>query len=381
METKSGFEIGPVRPPSEARSLLLRVTRNCPWNKCHFCTIYKGERFSLRPKEDVIEEIHLLKQVVEEIFLWRKRGPLSEGEITQRLARKFGEENQWAFYSAFRWMEEDFQSVFLQDANTLIVRPSSLREILLELRRAFPQIQRITSYARSHTVERISQEELSALAEAGLNRIHIGMETGSTKILQLVDKGVDQETHISAGQKVKKAGIELSLYYMPGLGGLEYMEESARDTAHCINEINPDFLRIRTLAVQSHSLLAQDYEQGIFTFAGDTKNAEELLLFIGDLKGITTHIKSDHILNLLPEVNGKMPQGKEKIIRALEEYLSLDQENQTLFRFGRRWGLVQTLGQFKKPGVSDDLREVMAGYGVNQNNIDDLVQVQMRQFI
>ncbi len=381
MEDYRGFEIGPIRPPSEARSLLLRVTRNCPWNQCHFCTLYKGEKFSLRPKEDVIQEIHLLRKVVDRIFLWRKQGVLSEQEMTQELIREFGVENEWAFYSAFQWMEEGFQSVFLQDANTLILRPESLKEILEELRQAFPQVQRVTSYARSHTISRISQEQLDALAQAGLNRIHIGMETGSTQVLRLVQKGVDKETHILAGQRVKQAGIQLSLYYMPGLGGLEYLKESAEDTADCVNAVDPDFLRIRTLAVQSHSPLARDYQDGVFTFAGDTKNVEELLLFVENLKGITTHIKSDHVLNLLPEVNGKLPERKEKILRVMRDYLALSTREQNVFRFGRRWGLVQNLSHWKKPGVAQQIEEIMKAQGVNDDNIDELIPVQMTRFI
>ena len=36
------FEQGPILPPSEAESLLIRLTRNCPWNKCLFCPVYKS---------------------------------------------------------------------------------------------------------------------------------------------------------------------------------------------------------------------------------------------------------------------------------------------------------------------------------------------------
>ena len=36
------YEIGPIRPPSEAQSLLIRVTRGCHWNKCKFCGLYKN---------------------------------------------------------------------------------------------------------------------------------------------------------------------------------------------------------------------------------------------------------------------------------------------------------------------------------------------------
>ena len=69
------FETGPIRPPSEAYSLLIRATRNCPWNRCSFCQTYKGQKFELRPVEDVIRDIEMAKLIVEGIKeLGREKG-------------------------------------------------------------------------------------------------------------------------------------------------------------------------------------------------------------------------------------------------------------------------------------------------------------------
>lgn len=51
------IEIGPIRPPSESESLLIRVTRGCHWNKCYFCGLYKSMKFSMRPLEEIITDI------------------------------------------------------------------------------------------------------------------------------------------------------------------------------------------------------------------------------------------------------------------------------------------------------------------------------------
>ena len=55
IRSKYGFETGIYRPPSEggSSSLLIRVTRNCPWNRCTFCSMYKGQKFQLRSPEEV----------------------------------------------------------------------------------------------------------------------------------------------------------------------------------------------------------------------------------------------------------------------------------------------------------------------------------------
>lgn len=62
-----GFEQGPIRPPSEAASLLIRLTRNCPWNRCSFCPVYKGTSFSVRPPEHIIKDIDQVKHQVDRI--------------------------------------------------------------------------------------------------------------------------------------------------------------------------------------------------------------------------------------------------------------------------------------------------------------------------
>jgi len=64
-EDYHGFEQGPIRPPSEARSLLIRATRNCPWNHCEFCPVYKGSKFSLRTVEEVKADIETIKEMVD----------------------------------------------------------------------------------------------------------------------------------------------------------------------------------------------------------------------------------------------------------------------------------------------------------------------------
>ena len=82
------FEIGPIRPPSEAQSLLLRVTRNCPWNKCEFCHTYKGELFSFRSVEEIKKDIDHVKEIVDEIrqLSWSMG---FAGEISQDVFRTF----------------------------------------------------------------------------------------------------------------------------------------------------------------------------------------------------------------------------------------------------------------------------------------------------
>ncbi len=328
-ERYSGFEQGPIRPPSESDSLLLRVTRNCPWNQCTFCGLYKGQTFSIRPVEDVLKDIDSVKSVISD---------LQNGTPHDRDAA-----DQWSYHSAKAWFENGMKSVFLQDANTLVIKPDDLLAILASIRENFPEVERITSYARSQTVARISDKDLARLKDGGLNRIHIGMESGSDIILKRIKKGVDKETHIKAGQKVKKAGIELSEYIMPGLGGVEYSTENAVETASALNQIDPDFIRIRTLALPDQTGLAADLRNGLFSRAGDILIIQEMMLLLENLEGITSTVVSDHIINLLPEVEGTLPDDKKYMLSILKNFLSLDYVEKMIYIIGRRIGVMRGL--------------------------------------
>ena len=376
-----GFELGPIRPPSEAHSLLLRITRNCPWNKCRFCCLYRGETFSIRPVEHVIRDIDTIRHYVGEVDrITQQPGGGDRWDLFALSAGK-PESVQMAMHMALNWIRSGMKSVFLQDANSLVVKPDDLVKILDHLCRTFPQIERITSYARSQSIARISDKDMARIAAAGLNRIHIGMESGADEVLDLVKKGVDKQTHIVAGKKVKAAGIELSEYFMPGLGGAAYSRQNALETADAINQIDPDFVRIRTLAIPEQVELHQDVQTGEFTPLGDIEMVEELLLFLENLDGIKSVIKSDHILNLLQEVDGRLPDDRERITAPIRRFLAMPPDQQLLYIVGRRGGVFSRLEDMNKPELTRLAEEIRTAHAVTLDNVDDFIAEVVKRFI
>jgi hypothetical protein len=291
------------------------------------------------------------------------------------------ENQQIAFQSALRWFQGGMKSVFLQDADALIIKPDDLVEILLQIRKSFPQVRRITSYARSQTIARISDENMTRLAQAGLNRIHIGMESASDEVLSFIKKGVDKKTHIVAGQKVKRAGIELSEYFMPGLGGEQYSRANALETADALNQINPDFIRIRTLAIPESVELFQDFQSGAFARIGDVQMVEELLLFLKTLRGISSTVESDHILNLFQEVEGRLPEDKERMTAPIREFLAMAPEDQLAYMVGRRTGVFFRLSDMTNPELLKLAYEMREAYRVTLDNVDVFAAGMMQRFI
>jgi hypothetical protein len=380
-DTYEGFEQGPIRPPSEAASLLIRITRNCPWNRCTFCPIYKQQTLSLRPVDHVLKDIDAIARHLYDIqYLMEKSGPVSR-EAMNNLAAKVDKEEWMAFYAAQNWINAGMHSIFLQDANSLIIKPDRLLQILEHLKQRFPWVERITSYARSHTIFRISDSNLRQFAASGLNRIHIGMESGSDKVLALIRKGVDKETQIRAGLKVKKAGMELSEYVMPGLGGKEFSSDHALETADALNQINADFIRLRTLAIPNHVELYKNFISGAFDKLGDRAMAEELLLFLESLGGITSTLKSDHILNLFEEVEGTFPEDKQRMTKVIRRFLAMKSEEQIIYQVGRRTGLFSRLDQLAEPDMRRRAEKTCAKLHVTPENVDSIVDEMTKRFI
>jgi radical SAM superfamily enzyme YgiQ (UPF0313 family) len=332
------FEQGPIRPPSEARSLLIRVTRNCPWNRCEFCNIYKNETFSRRSLEEVKADIRTARELYDDIHAlsWRSgKGGKVDDRLIQNLwssPRQYGESHR----SVAMWMYFGAEQAFLQDANSLMVDTEELTEILRFLRKTFPTIRRITSYARSSTLRRKSEEEFRSLAAAGLNRIHVGMESGYDPLLTFMRKGVTAAQHVEAGRKVVAAGISLSEYMLLGLGGKRWWQEHAVESARVLNQINPDFIRMRTLTVRGGMPLNQKLASGEFELQSEEEIVREERLFIQSLENITSRLASDHVLNLLEEVEGKFPEDKERMLAVIDEYLALSERDRMIYNLGRR---------------------------------------------
>ncbi|HQP50627.1 MAG TPA: radical SAM protein [Syntrophorhabdaceae bacterium] len=345
MSNSLRYEIGPIRPPNEAYSLLVRFTRNCPWNRCAFCRVYKGRRFEKRSLDEIKRDIDSIKAIYNDILaLSWKQG--YAGQVTEQFVESIFSASSFneCYKSVVVWLYFGGKNVFIQDANSLTMKPGDFISALTYLKEAFPTIERVTSYARSRTIaKRLSVEDLKAMKEAGLTRLHIGLESGNDFLLTYMNKGVTKDGHIESGRKVKKSGIELSEYIVLGMGGRKWWKEHVDDTSDVLNAINPDFIRFRTLKVTKDMPIFEKVECGDFVISSEEEIIKEERSLIERLNGITSYIKSDHILNLLEEIEGKLPEDKEKMLRIIDDFTSLGDEQRLTFRFGRRAGIYRRL--------------------------------------
>lgn len=361
------FELGPIRPPSEAFSLLIRVTRNCSWNRCKFCPIYKGTKFQLRSVVEVKQDIDTAKAIVDRIkeLAWKSGRGDSVREVAAMVLNNPPND---AYRNVALWLYAGGKNAFLQDANTLIVKTGELVEIIRYLKETFPGISRITSYSRSKTAARKSLQELIELREAGLSRIHMGLESGYDPVLQFMDKGVTATDHITGGKNIVASGISLCEYVMLGVGGRTVWREHAVETARVLNEIDPDYIRFRTMTIQPRMLLHNDVVSGDFIRQTDEEIVEEEKLLI---ESLTCHsnIVSDHIINLLQEVEGKLPEDKEKMLAVISRFQALPPEDRVNFKLGRRLGVYNRLDDLDNTHLRDEVDRVMGRLG--QDGVSD----------
>jgi radical SAM superfamily enzyme YgiQ (UPF0313 family) len=288
------YELPPMRPPSEARSLLIRVMRGCPWNYCTFCSAYKDipRKALMRSVEDVKSDIDELRIECDDM---RRRGYVVAPS-----------------------------TAFLADSNAIIVKTAGLVQIVVHLLEAFPSLERVTSYGRAKTVMTKHLDELRELRQAGLNRLHLGLESGDDGILERVKKGASSEQMITAGLKVKEAGFELSEYVMPGLGGRERSQQHVEGTARVLNAVDPHYTRVRSLILAPGTPLYQEYEAGEFQAMSLLDVTREIRALVERLE-ITGRLCFDHFSNppfLRMDWEGyKFPEEKEEVLSTIDSAL------------------------------------------------------------
>ena len=355
------FRIGPIRPPSEATSLLLQVTNGCTWNKCRFCRIYRHTKFKAYSADSIRRDIDTMVLYAQRARRHRdSSGRWDIDSLNREIMMSKGDERQ-CFYMVANWLVNGGENVFLQDGNTTALSSGRLTDVLVYLRQAFPGIKRITSYGRAENLSRISAEEFAELKAAGLDRIHSGFESGSDAVLSLINKGTTAQQEITAGRNIKAGGIELSVYFMPGIGGRDLTAENPEGMAEVINSISPDFVRIRTAVVKPGTELYDDFLTGKYTLCSDDEKILEIRRLIEASETEGTVLVSDHIINLLQQVSGRLDTDRDRMLGIIDGYLGMPEEERVMFRLARRMAKVISPDDMKRLSEAEieDIRHIM----------------------
>jgi radical SAM superfamily enzyme YgiQ (UPF0313 family) len=332
------FEIGIYRPPSEggSYSLLVRFTRNCPWNRCEFCAMYKTEKFQVRPVAEIKHDIDAIAALCGDLTQGGRIDEVTRESVVALLGRHPELNYHSGFAMVYHWLVSGGKTAFVQDANSLIMPTDALVEVLQYLRKTFPSIVRVTSYARSRTLSRKKHEELTAIRLAGLDRVHVGLESGDDELLRKVKKGVTAKGHIDGGRKAMAAGFQLSEYWMPGLGGRAKWQQHALNTSRVLNAIKPGYIRSRPFYTIPDTPMWAAVQAGEFQMLTPHEQLLELKTMIEALE-VTSRVCFDHAGNYWTDRRGnllftqnyegyKFPEEKQDVLDRIAEGLQVDQQ-------------------------------------------------------
>lgn len=269
------------RPPSEAESFILRVTRGCAHNSCTYCNMYRGVKFE----------------------------KLSDDQIMRQIAMAYSTD------------AEGVRRVFLADGDALVLPTERLLNILAVLKKYFPNLERVSSYAAPRDILAKSVEELTELRRAGLALLYYGMESGDAQTLKDIRKGVNDKQSIEAGKRVIAAGMKLSIMIILGIAGKEGSTRHALATAHAINEIKPTMMSALSLMLYRGSELKEQFERGEFHPLTPAQLMEELKLIMEhvDLPESEHMIfRSNHVSNYI-RLAATLPRDKEQLLKDIDK--------------------------------------------------------------
>jgi radical SAM superfamily enzyme YgiQ (UPF0313 family) len=272
------------RPPSEAGSLIIQATIGCPHNRCAFCAMYSDKKFKRRQLNEVIEDLDMALETY---------GP-------------------------------GVRTIFLADGNSAALPTDTLIAIGEAALERFPHLERITMYGSARFLVKKDHDEWDRIGRAGITRIHSGLESGDPVTLEQIRKGVDPEAAAHSFNHVMEAGIELSVYLMVGVAGLERWREHAEGSAAVLNRASPDFIRLRTFVPVPGTEWCDRWQRGDLTLLDAHQALEETRLLVERLHGPTV-LLSDHISNFL-DVRGQIPDDRPIMLEAIDEALEWPRE-------------------------------------------------------
>lgn len=385
------FEICPIRPPTENYSLTFRLTRNCGWNRCLFCPVYKqGVKFSQRSFEEIKDDVDRAKAIDDllgkEGIRWPAPGEdsfhaadmlIAHIEEAHRSSLQTTDESKdignkgtdwfssWfrdtpsieeSIYHVLSWRMGGGSNCFIGDSNSLIISPELFMRSASYIRQAFPDLTRFTIYGRTRSAADMKANDLEAFAEAGLNRVHFGLESGCDEVLAFMKKGVTAHQHILGCRKTSDAGISCGVYVMPGLGGVRWTKKHASETARVLTAAAPDYVRLRTLEIFPGTTLESASRAGDFVEATEDQVVREIRTLVEQTE-TETAIVSDSASNLL-DVSGRLPEDRAAMLSVIDEYLALPPREKLAFSLSSR--LASFISQYG--GITQEIIKAVIPY-------------------
>lgn len=284
-------------PMPEMHNEMVPVTAGCSFKKCIYCDLNYKQKF------------HIFKLDEVENFLNERKTELQK---TNRLPKRFT----------------------LLEGNPLCVSTDHLISVFKLIHKYF-EVEYISMFARATDVLRKSDEELLKLKELGMDRLCLGLESGSDEVLAFHKKGHTAQDSILATRKLDRLGIKYSVYFMLGLGGRNMTMSHRCETAQLLNEIHPFEVVFVTTVIFKRAPL-KDYVRNKSFIRMSVKEILEEEIYIIENLNMDTIIKATHKTNPIP-LQAKFPEGKEIFLGKLRDYYESNDEKSLVKNEMKKW--------------------------------------------
>lgn len=269
-----------IRPPSEAFSLILQATTGCSHNRCTFCGAYRDKPFQIKPWAQIEADLDF----------------------------------------AAAWCGRH-TTLFLADGDALALPDELLTALLNRIREKLPWIRRVSSYASCQNIQGKTDQQLAHYKSLGLSRLYMGMESGHDPTLAAVAKGVDSEAMIVAGQRVRAAGIFLSVTCLLGIAGVDSSQQHALATAAALNRMQPHQIAVLTLMVLPNTPLYRQVRAGRFALPDQAQLFLELRSLLAGLEPFRTQFHANHASNYF-SLSGRLPKDRDRMSATIDQALA-----------------------------------------------------------
>ncbi|MDQ7850843.1 MAG: radical SAM protein [Armatimonadota bacterium] len=193
-----------ILPPDQYMALVLQVTEGCHWNRCAFCTFYRGVPFRVKPLPEFAAHVEAVGRF------------LGEGVSLRR-------------------------AIFLGEANALLLPVDDLLARLLVVaewsRRMGREPGPVGAFLDVFTGKRRTVEDFTRLRAAGLRRVYLGVESGDDGLLRLLNKPQQAADVAALVQTLKAAGLAVGVVVLAGIGGREFARSHVARTLGLLNSL------------------------------------------------------------------------------------------------------------------------------------------------
>ena len=273
------------RPPYEANSCIIELTRGCTWKKCSFCNLYQDESFGMTPLAVFEQELAEIKEY-------------------QPGARR----------------------IFLTGANPFALSYEKLKPYVLTVRDYLIKCQSIAMFASIRDIKNKEVWQLKKLRAMGVNGLSIGVESGDEETLTLAEKGYTAKDIVEQCRKLEEAGIEYYFVYMTGLAGRGGGQRNAKNSAELFNQLNPYFLSVDSLTLFPGTKLYEQAMQGAFVPAEEKERLLELQTLIQNLR-LKVHLFANTVSNFYP-LTADLPREREKVLGEIRQIMETFSEEE-----------------------------------------------------